>query len=314
MSRLGLIVLLLTAVVLPSCNVPPDGLAVFMDERYTAAVVATSSNGFASADGIAWHNGRMYLADDRGNAVLVETPEHSFMPLATRAAGLRTLEDLIVDEDGTVFCTDDHAGGVWQISPSGEISQLVAKSAGLLSTEGLVIAPNGNLLVGDGGSHTIFEVTRRGEVTTFLGPEAGISKPESLAMDPAGNLYVADNLQNVIYRVDRDRRVVPLITSKDGLTQPESICYLNGGLYITDDETGKLYRYTESDGVRPVAVFGGRLRGLQNITVGPGCSLLVTVQDRKHTTGLVLKITCDSRDGELSYATHSQGSKASWGR
>ena len=92
------------------------------------------------------------------------------------------------------------------------------------------------------------------------------------------------------YRLDRDHKLHKLVTAKDGLIHPESICYRDGALYITDDEAGKLYCYTPRDGLRTVAVFAGRLKYVQGITVGSSGSLLITVQDLKHKQGLILKI------------------------
>ncbi len=288
--RLCLAIPLLATLAMLSFPVRQSGLALFMDDNGEAAIMAISADGFTAPDGIAWHNNQLYLADEGGNAVLLRTMNKEIHRLADADAKIQSPEDVVVHADGTIFFTDDDAGGLWQINAAGAVSQLADKSQGLMSTEGLAIAPNGNLIVGDGEAHAIFEVTRQGEVSVFLGPEAGISKPESLVFDGAENLYIADNRENIVYRLDRDHKLQTLITARDGLTQPESICYHDGNLYITDDEAGKLYCYTPRDGLRTLAVFAGRLKYVQGITVGPEGSLLITVQDPKHKQGLILKV------------------------
>ena len=158
----------------------------------------------------------------------------------------------------------------------------------------------GHLLVGDGVAHAIFDIAPDGRVSVFLGPEAGIQKPESLVFDGQGNLYIADNVLNVVFRLDKSGELRKLITARDGLTQPESLCFQGDALYITDDEAGKLYRYTPSEGLKTLAVFAGQLKNLQGITAGPEGSLLLTVQDLRHHPGLIIQFW---RSPETAVAT-----------
>lgn len=310
--RLWFAMLVLGAIAIPYIPKPSRGMIVIIDESFQVELIATSDDGFSAPDGIAWHDHRIYLADEGASAVCslepsaaVQSTIHTshtsrIRQLAEPIAGIHSPEDLVIDFDGTIFFTDDDAGGVWQISTTGDVSQLAGRKQGLLSTEGLVLAPNNsnrnsnikNLLVGDGLSHSIFEVTRQGEVSLLVGPEAGIVKPESLTFDPEGNLYIADNQQNVVFRLNNnDHCLERLVTPNQEPFHPESICFCGGALYITDDESGKLYRFTSQDGLKVVAVFAGRLKNVQGIAPGPDESLLVTVQDLKSRRGLILKIS-----------------------
>lgn len=270
--------------------VKKGGLVLFIDESYESAVLATSEVGFSAPDGLAWHGGRVYLADEGGKAVVTWSLVEGVRPLADQRERIQSPEDLVVAEDGTVFFTDDDAGGLWQIARTGEVSQLAGKSQGLVSTEGLAVAPDGCLLVGDGVAHVVFRVTRSGDVSVFLGPEAGIDKPESMVYDPAGNLYIADNRRNIVYQLDREGRLRKLISGVDGPIQPESLCYQNASLFITDNQAGKLYRFTPGEGLATVLMFAGSLKNLQGIAAGPNGSVLVTVQDLKRRHGLLLQV------------------------
>ena len=287
------IVALLTLV---CCARQRQGLVVCMGEGVRVSVLATSRAGFKAPDGIAWHGGRVVLADEAGREIVAWQVGKGARTLTAASATLRSPEDVVVDEDGTIFFTDDDVGGLWRIGRHGELSRVAGPEEGLLSTEGVVIEPGGDLLVGDGERHTIFRVTRAGEVSVFLGPQAGIDKPESLAFDPEGNLYIADNRQNRVYRLDKKQCLTRLLTERDGLTHPESLCWQDGALYITDDEAGKFYRYTPGEGLQILAVFAGALKNLQGIAPGPAGSLLVTVQDLKKQLGLLLEIVPATED------------------
>lgn len=267
-----------------------EGLIVMVDEQYAATVYATSDDGFAAPDGISWHQGHLYLTDEGGSAV-VRLDKHGASALADGRANIRSPEDLVIDDDGTIFFSDDDAGGVWMVSVQGDVRQLAGKEHGLESTEGITLSPHGTILVGDGTKHAIFEVTREGKVRLFLGPDAGLLKPECLAFDAQANLYIADTGHNAIFRFDTAGRLQRLVTTKDGLVQPESICIIGGQLYITDDEAGKLYRYSNTDGLKTLAVFAGRLKHLQGICQGPQNSLLISVQDLKRNRGHILQLS-----------------------
>jgi hypothetical protein len=49
-------------------------------------------------------------------------------------------------------------------------------------------------------------------------------------------------------------------------------------LYITDDQAGKLYRWTPSEGLTTIARFAGRLKNVQGVTVASDGAILVTIQ------------------------------------
>ncbi len=278
--------------VLTSCKVMgKDGLILMTDRGYKAEVFATNKNGFGAPDGLRWHDGKLYLADEGASALQVWTADGGMKTLMDRQGGAQSPEDLVVDAAGNVFFSDDDAGGVFEVDANGKQLQLAGKDKGLYSTEGIALAPDGSILAGDTDSHQVFKVTRTGEVSVFLGREFGITKPESMTYDDKGNLYIADNHDDVLYLLDTNRQLHRVIDRKDDFS-PETLFFFRGSLYITDSNAGKLYLLSPNEELKPIATFGGQLKNIQGVTVDDQGDIYVSVQsDLKHNVGYIIKIT-----------------------
>lgn len=265
-----------------------DGYVAMLDSDYRAELIGGASDGFTAPDGLLWHDGALYIADEGGSAVRVWRPGSRAATLAGPAAGFLSPEDLVLDAAGNLYVTDDDAGGVRRIESRGRVLLL---AGGTASTEALAIARDGTLLIGDARGRRIIAVAPDGGVTVLLGPDAGIAKPESLAHDDRGNLYIADNEENVLYLLDADGRLHRPIAGRRGFS-PESVVHAGGALYITDSRHGALYRYTPEDGLAAIASFGGDLRNVQGVTADPAGNLYVSVQtDLDAGRGYVLRLT-----------------------
>jgi sugar lactone lactonase YvrE len=273
-----------------SCGLDQKGMVLFIDPSYKASVLGTNQNGFDVPDGILWRQGRLYIADEGGSAFRVWNGWGNVSTLSDSSSGLLSPEDIAVDARGNFFFTDDDAGGVWKVNDRGETRQLATKEQGLKSTEGIVLAQNGDFLVGDGESHQVFRVTPTGEVSVFLGPEYGIGKPESMVFDDKGNLYIADNDARVVYLLTPGKVLHRVINNRKGFS-PETLGYSNGTLYITDSDDGKLFKYTPTDDLEVIAVFGGKLAKVHGITGDDKGAIYVSIQsDLKRKIGYILKI------------------------
>jgi len=278
-------------VFLTSCKIQKEGLVVMTDESYKASVFATNKMGFGSPDGLIWHQGKLYIADEGGSALEVWSKADGLRILMDSRFGISSPEKLVVDSEGNAFFTDDDVGGLWEVDARGNRRLVAGKDKGLIYTKGIALAPDGSLLVGDGEQHEVFRVTRDGAVSEFLGKEYGITRPEGLAFDDKGNLYIADEEDNVLYMLDQNRQLHRLIDRKDSFS-PEALCYVNGLLYIADEHFGKVYIYTRSDELKPIATFAGTFRQLQGITVDDQGDLYVAVQtDLKHKVGHIIKLS-----------------------
>ncbi len=296
MKRLSLVFIISSFLFLTSCKLQKEGLVVMTDQSYKASVFATNKIGFGSPDGLLWHKGKLYFADEGGQALEVWSKNPGLKTLIDTKFGVLSPEDLVIDADDNIFFTDDDAGGLWEYTANG-IPRLVAgKDKGLISTEGIALAPDGALLVGDGEQHEVFRVTKDGTVSEFLGKQFGITKPESMVFDEQGNLYIADNEDDVLYMLDPNHNLHRIIDRRDSFS-PETIFYFKGALYITDSHNSKLYVYRPNEELRTIAAFGGQIKNVQGITVDDQGNIFVSVQtDLKRKVGHILEISKENTE------------------
>jgi sugar lactone lactonase YvrE len=282
---------LLLALLLGACGpLDQEAMVLAVEPGWTAEVVASEKDGFASPDGLLWDGGTLYVADEGGSAVRAWRPGARPATLADARAGLASPEDLVRDAAGNVYFTDDTRGGLWRTDPSGRTAALVAPGRGLRSTEGLGLSPAGDLIVGDSSGHRVLKVAPDGTASVLIGADEGIAKPESFAFDDKGDLYIADNRDNVLYLRTADGRLHRVIAERSGFS-PESLRFAGGALFITDSADGKLFRYTPDDGLAVIALFGGSLANIQGIAADDRGALYVSVQsDLKGRKGYILKL------------------------
>jgi len=295
-KKLSCALALFACAFLTSCGVKKEGLVIMTDQSYKATMFATNKIGFGSPDGLVWHKGKLYFADEGGLALESWTRNEGLKRLMDAGFGCQSPEDLVIDSQDNIFFTDDDSGGLWEFTSDGKPRVVAGKDKGLISTEGIALAPDGSLLVGDGEMHKVFRVTRDGQVSEFLGIDYGITKPESMVYDDRGNLYIADNEDNVLYMLDGGRKLHRIIDRKDAFS-PETIYFAKGALYITDSHNGKLYVYTPGEELKTIAAFGGQLRNVQGVTVDDSGNIFVSVQaDLKHKVGDVIEISKEQNE------------------
>src|ERR1051325_1213006 len=291
MKKLSITFVASTLFFLTSCGVQKEGLVIMTDHSYKATMFATNKSGIGSPDGLLWHKGRLYLADEGGVALESWTRNEGLKKLANAGVGFESPEDLVVDPQDNIFFTDDDAGGLWEYTSDGKLRLVAGKDKGLISTDGIALAPAGSLLVGDGEQHRVYRVTRDGNVTEFLGRDYGITKAESMVFDDRGNLYIADNEDNVLYLLDSERKLHRIIDRSDSFS-PETIYFARGSLYITDSHNGKLYIYTPGEELKTVAAFGGQLKNVQGVTVDDQGNIFLSVQsDLKRKVGNIIEVS-----------------------
>ncbi len=284
------IIVLLFVLCLTGCGLDQKGMVLLTDQSYKASIFSTNRDGITVPDGLLWRQGKLFIADEGGSALRVWSPGTGLQTLGDAKFGLMSPEDIVMDAEGNIFFSDDDAGGVWHIDPQGKVSALAGKEQGLLSTEAIALAPSGEILAGDGKQHQVFKVSRAGEVTVFLGPNYGIRKPESLVFDESGNLFIADNQDQIVYRLTPDMKLQRLIEERAGFS-PETLWYAHGALFITDSYAGKLYRFTPEEGLKTIAVFGGKLAVVNGITMDDNQSIYVSIQTDLHRKiGYIIKL------------------------
>lgn len=291
MKKFSVIIIVIACAFLTSCGIQKEGLVIMADHSYKATLFATNKIGFGSPDGLLWHKGKLYFADEGGVALESWNRNEGLKKLVDSGFGCESPEDLVIDSQDNIFFTDDDAGGLWEFTADGKPRLIAGKDKGLISTEGIALSPDGSLLVGDGEQHKVFRVTRDGQVSDFLGKDYGITKPESMVFDDHGNLYIADNEDNVLYLLDANRKLHRIIDRNDAFS-PETIYFARGSLYITDSHNGKLYIYTPGEELKTIAAFGGQLKNVQGVTVDDQGNIFLSVQsDLKHKIGNVIEIS-----------------------
>ncbi len=119
MKRLSIIFVLIGLLFTTSCGLQKEGLVVMTDQSYKASVYATNKIGIGSPDGLAWHKGKLYLADEGGQALEVWSKNPGLKTLVDSRFGCQSPEDLVIDADDNIFFTDDDAGGLWEVDRSG---------------------------------------------------------------------------------------------------------------------------------------------------------------------------------------------------
>jgi sugar lactone lactonase YvrE len=293
MKKFNVIIIVVACAFLTSCGVGKEGLVIMTDHAYKATMFATNKIGIGSPDGLLWHKGKLYFADEGGVALESWNRNEGLKKLIEAGFGSESPEDLVIDAQDNIFFTDDDAGGLWEYTADGKPRLVAGKDKGLISTEGIALSPDGSLLVGDGEQHKVFRVTRDGNVSDFLGTEYGITKPESMVFDDRGNLYIADNEDNVLYLLDPSLKLHRIIDRNDSFS-PETIYFAKGSLYITDSRNHKLYVYTPGEELKTIAAFGGTLQNVQGVTVDDQGNIFLSVQsDLKHKIGNIIEISKD---------------------
>src|SRR5437016_2146906 len=296
MKKLSIALIVFGLVFLTSCKLQKEGLVLMTDESYKASVFAINKLGFGSPDGIVWHKGKLYLADEGGVALESWSKAEGLKKLIDSSFGTQSPEDLVIDSQDNIFFTDDDAGGLWEFTANGTPRLVAGKDKGLISTEGIALAPDGSLLVGDGEQHEVFRVTRDGQVSEFLGKEFGITKPESMVFDDRGNLYIADNEDDVLCLLDGEKKLHRVVDRKNSFS-PETIFYSKGSLYITDSHNNKLYVYTPNEELKTIAAFGGQLKNVQGVTLDDEGNIYLSVQtDLKRKVGAIIEISKENSE------------------
>jgi sugar lactone lactonase YvrE len=287
--------LLLACGFVASCGeIDREGMIMVLDPSVSAEIVLDSTDGIAAPDGLLWSRGTLYIADEGGSAVRAWRPGEPVRTLADSADGFASPEDLVRDAGGNLYVTDDDAGGVRQVAPDGRVTALPGASR-IASSEGLALSSDGTLLVGDQQARQVSAHKAGGPALVLIAAKRGISKPEALAFDLLGNLYIGDNLDHVLYVRRTDGTLAALVSDREGFS-PESLTHNARGLFITDSEHGKVYRYTPQEGLVAIATLGGSLANVQGIASDPAGNLYLSIQtDLRNRRGYILRLNMAAR-------------------
>jgi len=196
-------------------------------------------------------DGRLFIADIGRREILAASPDGSFVVVVSSYDGERLLgpNDLVFDRRGRLYFTDPGLGdvrapgGIFRWDPdSGELALL---TSGQLYPNGLALnAEEDTLFVAETGANRVSRFPIRKDGT--LGRERVFAQftegqgPDGIAFDAAGNLYVTHRGTGVVPVVDPGGQVVALLPAGGSL--PSNVAFRGDALYVTEDETGAVYR------------------------------------------------------------------------
>lgn len=141
------------------------------------------------------------------------------------------------DADGNLFLANGATHSVVKVLPGGATETVAAN---LNFPVALTFGRDGVMYVAQIGSDTVDKVYKDGTVETFV---TGIRNPTGLAFSPEGMLFVCNSSrgESTVYLVEPDGSAEPFVEpfadSLHGLAFDR-----DGNLYVTDENTGFLYR------------------------------------------------------------------------
>ena len=106
MKRINIAILSFACVVLTSCGVKKEGLVIMTDQSYKATMFATNKIGIGSPDGLVWHKGTLYFADEGGLALESWSRNEGLKRLMDGGFGCQSPEDLVIDAQGNIRWRD----------------------------------------------------------------------------------------------------------------------------------------------------------------------------------------------------------------
>lgn len=288
----------LTSLALAACSAPGDEAAVVLYDRgYALETVLDTTDGITSPDGLLWHEGSLYIADEGGSAIR-KWDGQRLTTLADASSGLMSPEDLRIAGDGQLYFTDDSAGGLWRVLQAGG-AERVAAGAILSGSEGIAVDPEGGVEVGSGESERIVRVLPTGETEAYQGRRWGVAKPESMVRAADGSLLVADNREDRLIRISGAGTMRELSIPAD--LSPESIALAGDILWITDSHNGRLYRMERDQPPETVALFLGDFANINGVAADTEGTIYISIQsDLDAGEGYIVRLVPGSAAGAAS--------------
>src|SRR5260370_42679908 len=107
MKLVGTTLILLGFLFLTSCGLQKEGLVLMTDQSYKASVFATNKTGIGSPDGLVWHKGRLYSADEAASGFEIWRKDCRLKTFMDSSFGISSPQKIVVDHEGNAVFTDD---------------------------------------------------------------------------------------------------------------------------------------------------------------------------------------------------------------
>lgn len=168
--------------------------------------------------------------------------------------GFGFTEGPAVDSNGDIYFVDDPNSKIyfWSVAEK-KLSVFVEKSE---HANGMFIDKADNLVVCEGGTGCVVSYNKSGKRTVIASTFEGkrFNKPNDLWIDPKGGIYFTDPIYGAEFKLVQDgehvyyilpdrSNVLKVVTD---MQKPNGIIGTKDGktLYITDQQAGKVWRYT----------------------------------------------------------------------
>lgn len=223
----------------------------FIAKRSTDGCVSRFIETGGKPNGARLHrDGRLFIADIGRCEILATNPNGELSVLVSTYQGESLLgpNDLVFDRNGNLYFTDpglgnhDLAGRTFRWSASGDLTLLAAdqpypNGIALNETEDLLFVAEtmGNRIV----RFPLDENGLTGSPTTHVQFDTGHG-PDGIAFGSDGNLYVTHRGTGTVVVVGPDGSIARRLDAGGSL--PSNLAFWEDALYVTEDETGAVYR------------------------------------------------------------------------
>jgi DNA-binding beta-propeller fold protein YncE len=212
-------------------------------------------NALDQPQGIAVHNGNVYVADS-GNARIVE-----FDPNGNLIATLQPTEGeyyLFIYPTGVFF---DNQGNLYVADNSDSIYRFdqTLTLTGQFNGNGSMNFPanasedtNGNIYVANYDSDQVLKLASSGNlIATWgqTGSAAGqFSGPADVKVDGSGKVYVVDSLNDRVETFDANGNFLAQFGTAQGLSEPNGMTMdSNGNIFVADTGNGRIVEYSPAN-------------------------------------------------------------------
>ncbi len=216
---------------------------------FTAELFADYHHLLDGVDGICFHEGYLYAANEFGGRVIRIDEDGHVEILAGPEDGLVSPESVIAAGD-RIYFSDDHQSSVFSWA-DGVITRILGPEDGLRSPEGLALDSRGNLYVADEAVSCVYRL-ENGVLSVYASALQGLEAPEDMAFDRFGNLYVTDDVKGTIIKITPLGQATSFAPACEEIVKPEGIHLSHDTIYVTDTEAGAVFRFN-------LAGEGGRL-------------------------------------------------------